>query len=169
MIPTTEYVPYFNPFIELIDSNKSVIDNLQDVQDDFESTLRQVPKEKENFAYASGKWTIKELIQHLIDSERVFCYRALCFARNDKTDLPGFDQDLFVENSIAQQREYSDLLDEMNLLRKGTIQLFKSFSQDDLVKIGVGSGNKISVRALGTVIAGHQKHHLQVIRDKYLC
>ncbi|WP_232731543.1 DinB family protein [Tenacibaculum sp. SZ-18] len=125
-------------------------------------------KEKENFAYAEGKWTIKELIQHIIDTERVFCYRALSFARNDQQDLPGFDQDLFVVNSVAQQRDYNELLDEMDVLRKGTIQLFKSFTHDDLLKTGTGSGNKISVRALGMVLAGHQQHHLNVVKERYL-
>ncbi len=168
MIPTTEYNPYYTSFITNLETEKSIVENLELVQDDFETTLRNISSNKENYAYADGKWTIKELIQHLIDSERVFCYRALCFARNDKTDLPGFDQDAFVTNSVAQDREYKDLLDEMAVLRKGTIQLFKSFKQEDLLKIGTGSGNKISVRALGMVMAGHQKHHLQVIKDRYL-
>lgn len=155
MIPTTEYVPYFSSFIESLDSGVSIVSNLETVQNDFENVLRNISSKKENYAYAEGKWTIKELIQHLIDSERVFCYRALCFARNDKTDLPGFDQDLFVEHSAAQERNYKELLDEMNVLRKGTIQLFNSFTEEDMLKIGKGSGNKISVRALGMVIAGH--------------
>lgn len=168
MIPTTEYNPYYTSFITNLETEKSIVENLETVQEDFETTLINIPSNKENHAYADGKWTIKELIQHLIDTERIFCYRALCFARNDKTDLPGFDQDLFVINSIAQDRDYKDLLDEMNLLRKGTIQLFKSFRQEDLLKIGSGSGSKISVRALGMVMAGHQKHHLQVIKERYL-
>nr|WP_257790646.1 DinB family protein [Tenacibaculum sp. SZ-18] len=144
------------------------MENLEAAQTDFENTLRNISKEKENFAYAEGKWTIKELIQHIIDTERVFCYRALSFARNDQQDLPGFDQDLFVVNSVAQQRDYNELLDEMDVLRKGTIQLFKSFTHDDLLKTGTGSGNKISVRALGMVLAGHQQHHLNVVKERYL-
>ncbi len=168
MIPTTEYAPYFSPYINLLNSKKSVTDNLRLIQDDFETTLKNISIEKQNFKYAEDKWTIKELIQHLIDSERVFCYRALCFSRGETIDLPGFDQDMFVENSIAQQRNYNELLEEMNVLRKGTIQLFKSFRKEDLLKIGTGSGNKISVRALGMVIGGHQKHHLEVIKERYL-
>lgn len=168
MIPTTEYVPYYTPFISLLPEENSIIENLEAAQTDFENTLRDISKEKENFAYAEGKWTIKELIQHIIDTERVFCYRALSFARNDQQDLPGFDQDLFVVNSVAQQRDYNELLDEMDVLRKGTIQLFKSFTPEDLLKIGTGSGNKISVRALGMVMAGHQQHHLNVIKERYL-
>lgn len=168
MIPKTEYVPYYTSFIELVDTSLSIEENLIKEQDNFEKELRNVEKEKQNYKYANDKWTIKELIQHLIDSERVFCYRALCFSRGDKTDLPGFDQDLFVVNSRAQDRDYDELLDEMQLLRKGTIQLFNSFTKEDLVKLGSGSGSIISVRALGMVMAGHQKHHLEVIKERYL-
>ncbi|CAM1340919.1 DinB family protein [Tenacibaculum amylolyticum] len=168
MIPSTEYVPYFKHFITKINEEKSIVENLEATQNFFNSVLENIPVEKEEFAYAAGKWTIKEIIQHLIDSERVFCYRALCFARNDKTDLPGFDQDAFAVASHANERDYKTLLTEMEFVRQGTIQLFKSFRQEDLLKIGKGSGNKISVRALGAVIAGHQKHHVEVIQERYL-
>ena len=108
------------------------------------------------------------MIQHSIDTERVFCYRALCFARNDKTSLPGFDQDIFVDNGNANQLEFSDLLDEMSTLRKSTIQLYKSFSEEALLRIGIASGNKISVRALGYLFSGHQMHHLNIVKERYL-
>lgn len=108
------------------------------------------------------------MIQHIIDTERVFCYRALCFARNDQTPLPGFDQDVFVDNAKSNDRDFNDLLDEMNTLRKSTIQLYKSFSEEALLRIGVASGNEISVRALGYLFSGHQIHHLNVVKERYL-
>ena len=108
------------------------------------------------------------MIQHIIDTERVFCYRALCFARNDSTSLPGFDQDVFVDNCDASTRDYYDLLDEIQLLRASTIMLFKSFSDEALLRIGVGSGNKMSVRALGYLFSGHQIHHLNIVKERYL-
>ena len=111
---------------------------------------------------------MKEMIQHIIDTERVFCYRALCFARNDKTFLPGFNQDWFADNSYANARDYYDLLDEMKVLRQSTIQLFKSFSNEALLRVGVASGNEISVRALGFLFSGHQIHHLNVVKERYL-
>ena len=89
------------------------------------------------FSYAEGKWKMKELIQHIIDTERVFSYRALCFARNDNTSLPGFDQDVFVENDNANDRNYYDLLNEIEVLRKSSIQLFKSFSDEAFLRVGV--------------------------------
>ncbi len=169
MISKNEYAPYFQPYIEPILANgKSIVENLEMSQQYFEDTLRTLPKEKQEHAYAEGKWTIKELIQHIIDTERIFCYRTLCFARNDRTALPGFDQDLFVEYSDANHRNYNDLLDEMSLLRKGTIQLFNSFSKDVLLRVGNASGKEMSVRALGYIISGHQRHHLNVVKERYL-
>ena len=113
-------------------------------------------------------YRLKELIQHIIDTERVFCYRALSFARNDQTPLPGFDQDVFVDNATTIERDYYDLLDEMKVLRKSSIQLFKSFSKEALLRIGVASNNKMSVRALGYLFSGHQIHHINIVKEWYL-
>jgi hypothetical protein len=169
MIPENEYAPYYKQYIIGIEENKkSIIDNLIDSQKEFENVLKNIPLEKQNFAYAEGKWTLKEVIQHVIDTERVFNYRAMCFARNDKTSLPGFDHDLFVENANMDARDYTDLLYEMEVLRKSTILLFKSFSEEALLRIGMGSGNKMSVRALGYLFSGHQIHHLNVVKEFYL-
>lgn len=169
MIPENEYASYYKQYIELVENNgKSILDNLMNSQKEFDTVLRNLPVEKQNVAYAEGKWTIKELVQHVIDTERIFCYRALCFARNDKTSLPGFDQDIFAENVNANARNYDDLLDEMDLLRKGSIALFKSFSDEALLRIGIGSGNNMSVRAIGYLFSGHQMHHLNVVKERYL-
>jgi uncharacterized damage-inducible protein DinB len=165
----TEYAPYFEQYIKLVYSeDTSILENLMSSQKEFESLLRNIPKEKHNFSYAEGKWTLKEVIQHIIDTERIFCYRALCFARNDKTSLPGYDQDVFVDNDNANDRNYYDLLDEMELLRKSTIHLYKSFSEEALLRIGVASDEKMSVRALGYLFSGHQIHHLNVVKERYL-
>jgi len=169
MIPKNEYAAYFEHYIQLAAAkNRSIIENLEHSQQAFDSVLRNLPEEKHNFSYAEGKWTLKELIQHIIDTERIFCYRALCFARNDKTVLPGFDQDLFVDCGNANQLNYFDLLDEMATLRQSTIQLFQSFSEEALLRIGVASENKISVRALGVLFSGHQMHHLNIVKERYL-
>ena len=168
MIPKDEYAPYFEQYIKFVLFDKSIIVNLQDSQKEFENRLRNLPKEKGDYSYAEGKWTLKELVQHIIDTERIFCYRALCFARNDKTELPGFDQDIFVNNDNANERDYYDMLDEMQILRQSTIQLYKSFSDEALLRIGVASNNKISVRALGFLFSGHQIHHLNIVKERYL-
>jgi uncharacterized damage-inducible protein DinB len=169
MIPKNEYVPYFEQYIQLVSKEgKSILENLEDSQKEFESTLRNLHIEKHDFAYAEDKWTLKELIQHVIDTERIFCYRALCFARKDTTPLPGFDQDVFVDNDTANDRNYYDLLDEMETLRESTIQLYKSFSDEALLRIGVASDTEMSVRALGFLFSGHQIHHLNVVKERYL-
>ena len=169
MIPKNEYTPYFEQYLQLVSKEgKSIIEYLIDSQKNFESLLRNLPIEKHNFSYAEGKWTMKELIQHIIDTERIFSYRALCFARNDSTSLPGFDQDVFVENDNANDRDYYDLLDEMAVLRKSSVQLYKSFSDEALLRIGVASENKMSVRALGYLFSGHQIHHLNIVKERYL-
>ena len=169
MILKTEYAPYFEQYMQLVSlKSASIIENLESSQKYFESLLRDVPKVKHGFSYAEGKWTLKEVIQHVIDTERVFCYRALRFARNDKTALPGYNQDVFVDNDTANERDYYDLLDEMKVLRKSSIQLFKSFSKEALLRIGVASNNKMSVRALGYLFSGHQIHHINIVKERYL-
>lgn len=169
MISENEYAAYYAQYIAPYANNeKSIVENLEESQQKFDAILRNIPIEKQNFAYVEGKWTVKEVIQHIIDTERIFCYRALSFARNDKTQLPGFDQDLFVENDFANQRDYSLMLNEMTSLRISTMQLFLSFTDDALLRIGNASGNNMSVRAIGYLLSGHQMHHLQVLQERYL-
>jgi uncharacterized damage-inducible protein DinB len=169
MILKTEYTPYFEQYLELVGfDNKTIIENLESSQIAFEKVLRNLPEEKHVFSYALGKWTIKELIQHIIDTERIFSFRALSFARNDQTAMPGYDHDAFVANDNANERDYYDLLDEMKVLRTSSIQLFKSFSEEALLRMGVASNNKMSVRALGYLFSGHQIHHLNIVKERYL-
>tara|TARA_B100000780_G_scaffold159860_1_gene111723 strand:+ start:717 stop:1226 length:510 start_codon:yes stop_codon:yes gene_type:complete len=169
MLQKNEYSPYFDQYIQLIPvQNSSIIECLERSQIDFDTILRNISIDKQDYAYANDKWTLKELIQHIIDTERIFCYRALCFARNDKSSLPGFDHDLFVVNGNANQLNYFDLLDEMSTLRKSTIQLFTSFSDEVLLRSGIASENEISVRALGYLFSGHQMHHLNIVRERYI-
>ncbi|MFT5257118.1 MAG: putative damage-inducible protein DinB [Arenicella sp.] len=169
MILKTEYTPYFEQYLKLVGfGDKTIIENLESSQVAFEKVLRDIPEEKQAFSYAPGKWTIKELIQHIIDTERIFSFRALSFARNDKTAMPGYDHDAFVVNDNANERDYYDLLDEMKVLRTSSIQLFKSFSEEALLRMGVASNNKMSVRALGYLFSGHQIHHLNIVKERYL-
>lgn len=117
--------------------------------------------------YAPGKWTIKDLLQHIIDAERVFAYRAMRFARKDKTELPGFDEDYYAQNANVKARHVHELLEEFSSLRGANILMYKSFDRDTLLREGVASGNKISVAALGFTMCGHVIHHMNVIRERY--
>ncbi|HTG64802.1 MAG TPA: DinB family protein [Flavobacterium sp.] len=135
---------------------------------DFIRFVQDIPMDKFDYRYAEGKWTIKEIIQHIIDTERVFAYRALRISRNDKTPLPGFDENTFALNTNANDRHLQSLLTELSIVRQSTLALFKSFSEEQLRRIGIASNNELSVRAIGFIIIGHQKHHQKVFKERYL-
>lgn len=162
-----EYSPFYKNYITIL-GNVNLLEILNDSLENLMNTLKGLPEEKLQYRYEEGKWTIKELIQHIIDAERVLSYRALRFARNDTTDLQGFDEDWYVNNSNGNSRDFNELLNEFSLIRKATISLFKSFSNEMLINAGSANGNNMSVRALGFIIAGHQIHHLNIIKEKYL-
>lgn len=118
--------------------------------------------------YAPDKWTIREVIQHCIDAERVFAYRAMAFARKDKTSLPAFDENSYAFNSKAADRDWNDLVDEFRHLRKSTERMFLSFDDDQLDSMGTANNNAISVRAIGFIVIGHTLHHVRILRERYL-
>lgn len=168
-LPDNEYALFYEPYIEVLDTNqKSILENLNDTHIEAVALLKDLPEAKQNYRYADGKWTIKELIQHFIDAERVLSYRALRFARRDPTDLPGYEEDDYVKNSNGDTRDYNELLEEFSAVRKATMLLFNSFTDEALQRIGSANGSIFSVRAIGYIISGHLQHHLNVIRDRYL-
>ncbi len=130
--------------------------------------FNSITEEKSLYKYAEGKWTIKELLQHLIDAERVFTYRALAFARKDENTLPSFDENEYTDNSDANARDWQDLIIEFNVVRQSTEYLFNSFSDEAFQQTGQASNYTISVISLGFVIAGHLNHHLKIIAERYL-
>jgi hypothetical protein len=143
---------------------KHLADNLKATR----AFISSLPEEKLSFRYARGKWTIKEILGHLIDDERIYAYRALRFARNDQTELPGFEQDDYALHSGANEREVSDLLREFATVRQATISLFESFDSQALVRAGMADGKMMSVRAAAYHIAGHEMRHLNIISERYL-
>ncbi|EDP95813.1 DinB family protein [Kordia algicida OT-1] len=170
MIPfpeTNEYNPYFDQYIQHL-KGKDVLAALAEGLEEVNILVASLTEDQLKSAYAEGKWTIKEVLQHIMDTERIFCNRALRFARNDKTNLPGFEQDDYVPFSGANERNTMELLQEYNAIRQGTITLFKSFTDEMLARVGVASNNKMSVRALAHIAAGHEKHHVHVINERYL-
>jgi uncharacterized damage-inducible protein DinB len=147
-------------------------DNLQEALANntrrFRKLLKQIPHKKINYAYAEGKWTIKELLQHIIDSERVFIYRALTFARQDPAPLPGFDENTWAITAKAPKRKWSDLVDEFKSLRSANELFLNSLDDDQLRQTGSANNNSISVAGLAFVCAGHVAHHMRIIRERYL-
>ncbi|TDE05632.1 DinB family protein [Flavobacterium hiemivividum] len=166
-LPNTEYAPYYAPYIEAL-NNVNLIEELEICLHEFIKFVQNIPMDKFDYRYAEGKWTIKEIIQHLIDTERVFSYRALRISRNDKTPLPGFDENDYVDNTNANERGLQVLLTELAVVRQSTLALFKSFSEEQLIRVGVASNCAVSVRAIGFIVIGHQKHHQKVFQERYL-
>ncbi len=164
-----EYAPFYSGYVQNAISRRSdllnlMIENRKETIDFFKG----IPREKHLYSYADKKWTILELLQHLIDSERVFAYRALRFSRTDLTPLPGFEENDYVDNSRANSRTFESLLNEFETVRNASISLFSSFNEDDMKKMGIASDNDMSVRAVGFIISGHAMHHMKIIQERYL-
>lgn len=166
-VPENEYSKFNATYIQAA-GDEDLYEDLEISLHAFIRFVQDIPMDKFDYRYADGKWTIKEIIQHIIDTERVFSYRALRISRNDKTPLPGFDENEFALNTNANDRHLQSLLTELSIVRQGTLALFKSFSEEQLKRIGIASDNQISVRAIGFIIIGHQKHHQTVFQEKYL-
>jgi len=167
-LATHNFAEYFQHYINLVDDNEDVITALEHTHKRTNEFLDLITEEQGNYAYAEEKWTIKELLTHLIDTERIFCNRALRIARNDKTDLPGYDHDEYVKYSGSNERSLCEICKEYNLVRQGTISLFKSFTDVMLNREGTANNNKLTVLAIGFIISGHETHHINVLEEKYL-
>lgn len=163
----SEYAPYYGTYIKLVNEDDLVL-ALKRIAKIWNDLVSGIPEEKLNYRYAEGKWSIKEVLIHLTDAERVFAYRALRFARNDKTALSGFDENVWVPESNAGERSLDSLIKEHNNVRSASISLFESFSDEVSQRTGLANGKENSVRALGYIIAGHELHHLKVIQERYI-
>ena len=163
-----EYAPSAIIYIGLLPDDGRVLCHLKD---DLESTrdfIHSLAEEKFDYRYAEGKWTIKEILGHIVDDERIYTYRALRFARNDKTELTGFEPEDYVLHSGATERDIDDILNEFAAVRISTISLFNNLSEAALLRTGVVNGNVVSVRTAAYHIAGHELHHMNIIRERYL-
>jgi len=161
-----EYNAYYASYIEKV--NDDVLLELEQQEYSFTDFLKAVPKDKRDYAYAENKWTVKEVLGHVLDTERMMTYRLLRFSRNDPSDLAGFDEMHYIKNSGYGNRDFNSLIDEFAQLRKSNLFLFKSLTENQLALSGTANGSKVSVRALLFIIAGHLKHHRQVISKRYL-
>ena len=166
-LQANEYNAYYQNYINNAEA-LSLKEGLKFNHDRVLTFLEDILEAKHNYSYEEGKWTLKELLLHLIDTERIFVYRALCIAREDKTLFPGFDQDTYVATSRANNRQFQSLMNEYTMVRKATISLFDSFTDEMLMQIGTASNSPISARALGFIIMGHENHHCKIISERYL-
>jgi len=166
-LPINEYADFYKSYIQVLE-DVELIEELEICLHEFIKFVQNIPMDKFDYRYEVGKWTIKEIIQHLIDSERILSYRALRISRDDKTPLPGFNENDYVDNSNGNDRNLQGLLTELAVVRQATLSLFNSFSQELLTKIGIASNHEVSVRAIGFIIIGHQKHHQKIFAERYL-
>jgi len=163
-----EYPAYAIMYMKLIPDDGMLLKHLSDGFDTIKKLILSLPPEKLLCRYANNKWTIKEVLVHLIDDERIYAYRALCFARNEKIPLPGFEQDDYISASNANERSVENILQEYEAVRKATIALYEGLDDTAFLRSGIANNNKATVRALGYHIAGHELHHLNIIKEKYL-
>ena len=164
---TSEFFEYYNTYVSLVPGD-GVMPILDDQPNELRSALANIPEEKGTFAYETGKWSIKEVLSHLIDGERIFAYRILRISRGDVTPIEGFEQDGYIENSNANNRPFADLLDEFELQRRSNMLMLRNISDENSKRIGTASDKPVSVRALAYISAGHVTHHLIILKQRYL-
>lgn len=163
----TEYGNFYQKYIDRT-TDSDAAELLQNSVEPLGTFLKSIPESKGNYAYDTGKWTLKQLVQHCIDTERIMCYRALCVARGDQQSLPGFDENIYADSATAALRTLEDLTEEFLLIRMGTVALFKSFDDAALSRIGTANHFPITANALAFIIVGHMWHHKAIIEERYL-
>jgi hypothetical protein len=163
----TEYSEWYAGYVGSV-GETDIVSVLEKQIDEIKDTFAEISEEKGLYRYAEGKWTIKEVLGHLIDGERIFAYRTFRISRRDETPLAGFDQDPYIENSNSNERTISDLVEELVLLRQANMFVFRNLKETDWDIFGTASNAKVSVRALAYIIAGHIRHHLKILQERYL-
>jgi len=163
----TEFAPYYNNYVKLVPEG-DLLAQLEKQGAETQKLLRALDEKKSEHRYEPGKWSIREVVGHLSDAERVFTYRALRFARADATALPGFDQDVWAKTTNAHSQTLVSLLDDFRALRAATITLFRGFDAAAWDRTGTASDNKVSVRALAWITSGHEIHHVNILKERYL-
>jgi uncharacterized damage-inducible protein DinB len=163
-----EFPPYAAMYIDLLPDDGLILKHLEENYKATKKLVLSLPAEKLLYRYAENKRTIKEVLVHIIDDERVYAYRAMCFARGEQTPLPGFEQDDYALNSGANERGIDNILEEYEAVRKSTIALFNGLPDSAFTKTGIANNNIDSVRALVYHLAGHELHHINLIKSRYL-
>lgn len=164
-LPTT-YPSYFQKYIDQV-PDEDLLTAFANQVAAIKNLLSSITEEKSTFTYAPGKWTLKDLLQHMIDTERIFCFRALCFARKEAFHLPGFDENEYAANNSANNRTWQSLTEEFIAVRNATELLFKSFSAEELLRSGIANNIPTSVVSMGFITLGHVYHHKKIIEERY--
>ena len=164
-IEPNEYAPYYQPYLELVPDG-DLVTILSDQMDEMTAFLKGITDSQAG--YGRGKWSINEVIGHLIDTERIMAYRLLSIARGERVNLPGFDEEVYVQQAAFTKQSVDELLDHFSIVRHSTIVLLQSLSADDWLRRGTANDYDISVRALAGIIAGHERHHRQIMSERYI-
>jgi uncharacterized damage-inducible protein DinB len=162
-----EYPEFYSVYVKQI-PHEGIIGLLKKGRDELQSYIKTLSEDGGLFSYAEGKWSIKEVLGHMVDVERVHSYRAMCFARGETKSLPGFEQDDYVKKANFNSRSLSSIADELLQLRNANIALFESFDEETLERKGSANNYEISVRAFIFIIAGHELHHLKILKERYI-
>ncbi len=165
---TNEYAAYYEKYVSLVPHDADVVETMTRQLEDTLALLGGVSEDRAGFRYEPGKWSIREVVGHIIDGERIFAYRALAIARGERQPLPGMEQDEYMSHANFDARTLADLLDEFAHVRRGNVLMFRALDSEAWARRGVASDNEVTVRALASVIAGHELHHVRIIREKYL-
>ncbi len=161
-----EHVPYYGKYVALVPDG-DVVETLRRQAVETAALLRAVPREREEFRYADGKWSVKEVVGHVCDGERVFSHRALRFGRGDETPLPGFDENVYVPAGRFGDRTLASLVEEFLAVREATVRLFDGLPDEAFARAGRANDQPVSVRALAWITAGHERHHVAILRERY--
>jgi hypothetical protein len=164
---SAEVPPGLAGYVGKVRDGEDVMALLESQLDELRSAFGRWPEARGSYRYAPAKWSVKELVSHLSDTERIFCYRALRFARNDATPLPGFDENAYAPEMHADERPLADLVEELLDVRRATLSFLRGLRADAWARRGIASGKEVSVRALAYAIAGHARHHLEVLAERY--
>ena len=166
--PSDNYPSFYQHYINLVPDDEKLIQHLKDIQIETEKLIDNLSEEKLTYRYDKDKWTIKDILVHLSDCERILIYRATRIARGDKTDLPGFDETFYASNATASRRKITDIIKELKTFRISSLVFIETLTDEELDRTGTANGYPLSTRLLVNHIYGHHKHHLNIIKERYL-
>jgi uncharacterized damage-inducible protein DinB len=166
--PSNHFPSFYKPYMDCVPDDGALISHLKDIIDETEKLLSSLSEKQLRYRYSQGKWSLKDIILHLADCERVIIYRAMRIARGDKTNLPGFDENLFVENAGADERPIENILGELKAYRNASITFIESLNEESLNRSGTANNYELTTRLLVNHLYGHHRHHLNIINERYL-
>ena len=163
----SDYPVFYESYIKLV-SEEDLSETMRSSLEEMVDFLDSITPDKADYRYAEDKWSVKELLQHMIDTERIFSYRALCIARGEHQSLPGFDEKVYAKNADVSDKSLKELKEEMLTVRESVYMMFRGFNDEMLSRVGISNNKQVSVNAIGYMIIGHARHHFNILKERYL-